>query len=789
MKKISIMLIIGLLLMNIGSISGSDLRSLKSNSLDVICFNQPIITTTDSNSHLEFSDCSSLNTQDNSYLVPIKNLQYTYPLGTQIEEIQINPQHVQTQILYLPLEKTPSAQLLLSQDFDSYQTEELGKSITGWYGIDVGQGMISYGQRGLIVNVQLYPALYDAESMELQYAEEFEIEITTTYQPFSQKNSEEQYELLILSANKYTDELDSLVEHKYEIDIPTKLVSITDIESSEYFQTQGRDRIERVKYFIKNAIEHWNVTNVLIVGGIDSFPARETHVKVSNSDQELFVSDLYYADIYDSSGQFCSWDSNNNGVFCEYDWGTTDDDIDFYPDVHIGRLPVVDEDELEDVIGKIISYELSNAYAQEWFKTILYAGGDTFPGDDNQIDEGEYTNQAIIEVMDGYSSDIYWATNGRLEGVAPSGIGKLKNGMNQGAGFIDLSGHGNTRSWATHPHENPNQWLPQPTMGFLVSHAKGLNNEQLSIVVTGACSVAKYNENPDNFCWAFVANPDGGGIASFGCSALGYGYMGSYVTEGLIGAVEVGLFEAYQDYAAYTIGELLTLTINNYIFSGMDGADVKMMTEYHLFGDPSIRISDETFAPNTPDSPQGPISGSVGISYDFSASTTDPEQNDISYQFDWGDGQISDWSDFVSESTMISESHYWDNEGTYNVCVRAKDTRGLISDWSQPSALLILPPEIEITTIMSTGKLAFSFSNQGDVEIAEISWSYEVSGGFFGKIDFFDSGLFETFASGETKEVSLDGFLFGFGDISIDVLCDETQLHEDVRLFGPFLRT
>jgi len=324
-------------------------------------------------------------------------------------------------------------------------------------------------------------------------------------------------------------------------------------------------------------------------------------------------------------------------------------------------------------------------------------------------------------------------------------------------------------------------------MGFLVSHAKGLSNEELSIVVTGACSVAKYNEDPDNLCWAFVANPNGGGIACFGCSALGYGYTGRYVTQGLIGAVEIGLFEAYQDYSAYTIGELLSLMINNYVFSGMDGADVKMMTEYHLFGDPSIRISDETFAPNTPEQPIGPNSGSVGINYEFSASTTDPEQNDICYQFDWGDGEIGEWTDYVADSTAVFESHYWNDEGTYSVRVRAKDTRGLISEWSDPASLLILPPEIEIQTIKNTGKLGFSFSNQGDADYTDISWSFEVSGGFFGKIDISDSGIFDTFSSGETKEFTLDSFLFGFGDVSIDVICDQTQLHEDIRLFGPFI--
>ncbi|ENO12045.1 hypothetical protein MBGDC06_00728, partial [Thermoplasmatales archaeon SCGC AB-539-C06] len=38
----------------------------------------------------------------------------------------------------------------------------------------------------------------------------------------------------------------------------------------------------------------------MIVGSASDFPARLTHVDLGN-DNEIFVSDLYYADIYDRS--------------------------------------------------------------------------------------------------------------------------------------------------------------------------------------------------------------------------------------------------------------------------------------------------------------------------------------------------------------------------------------------------------------------------------------------------------------------------------------------------------
>jgi len=787
MKKLLAILLTMLMITTTFSFASGQNEHSEQTVKDSLSFDVPALLVSNSSTALEIKQCDSVNTKNNSYVVPIKKLQYLYPEGTSIDSIDIQPTYISSQILDHPLEKTPIAQPLSQNNGEISTQQEITHSITQWYSIDIGHGMISSTQRGFIVNIELYPALYLQEKQELMSAEKFQIQIKTHQKPLQQCSTKENYDLLILTADQYTDTLQSLRTHKENIGTSTKIVSISEIETSVYFPSQGRDKVERIKYFVKNALENWDVTNLLLVGGSNSFPARTTHIKVSNDDREEFLSDLYYADIYDEEGNFSSWDSNNNNVFCEYSWGSTDDEIDFYPDVHFGRLPVVDESQLEDVIDKIISYEQSNAYTQEWFKTIVYAGGDTFPGDDGQIDEGEYTNQAIIDVMDGYEADLFWASNGKLEGIAPAGVTKLKNGLNQGAGFVDMSGHGNTRSWATHPHETPSQWLPQPTMGFLVSHAESLSNEELSIVITGACSVAKYDEEPDNFCWAFVKNPDGGAIACFGCSALGYGYSGSYVTEGLIGAFEVGIFEAYKDFDAYTIGELLSLTINNYIFSSMDEADVKMVTEYHLFGDPSIQIADETFPPITPDAPSGPNTGSVGIRYHFSASTTDPENNQISYQFDWGDGEISDWTRYYPQSQSASESHYWANEGEYEVKVRARDTKGLVSNWSSASIILISPPQIHIEIIKETGSLIFEFTNNAEDDFSDISWNYSILGGLFGKIALFDQGEFQSFSAGETKQISLEKFLFGFGSITIDVYCDQTEIHEEIRLFGPFI--
>lgn len=101
-----------------------------------------------------------------------------------------------------------------------------------------------------------------------------------------------------------------------------------------------------------------------------------------------------------------------------------------------------------------------------------------------------------------------------------------------------------------------------------------------------------------------------------------------------------------------------------------------------------------TDPPNTPSQPVGPSLGFAGTSYTYSISTTDPNNDQINYIFDWGDGS-QNTTNFVNSGLSSSGSHSWTNPGTYNVKVMAKDTGGLTSGWS---TLLVVTIEIKPIT-------------------------------------------------------------------------------------------
>ena len=87
--------------------------------------------------------------------------------------------------------------------------------------------------------------------------------------------------------------------------------------------------------------------------------------------------------------------------------------------------------------------------------------------------------------------------------------------------------------------------------------------------------------------------------------------------------------------------------------------------------------------PKTLDKPSGPIKGLPGNVYDYSTSTTDPDDDLISYCFFWGDVNvtITQWKN--SGETGVA-SYSWGETGKYKIMVRARDECGFVSDWSDP---------------------------------------------------------------------------------------------------------
>ena len=100
-------------------------------------------------------------------------------------------------------------------------------------------------------------------------------------------------------------------------------------------------------------------------------------------------------------------------------------------------------------------------------------------------------------------------------------------------------------------------------------------------------------------------------------------------------------------------------------------------------GDPSvhhIRIGDQP-----PSKPKiyGAVRGIPDVEYDYAFISSDPENYDITYDIDWGDGNIeTDIGPFPS-GEIFTRSHSWDGSDNYIIKARAKDDVDHYSDWSE----------------------------------------------------------------------------------------------------------
>ena len=144
-----------------------------------------------------------------------------------------------------------------------------------------------------------------------------------------------------------------------------------------------------------------------------------------------------------------------------------------------------------------------------------------------------------------------------------------------------------------------------------------------------------------------------------------------------------------------------------------------------------VRPNDNT-PPATPETPNGPTTGEIGLEYTFTTSTTDAQNNDVYYMVSWGD-TVTDWLGPYSSGATVELKHTWNFIGDYSIMVKAKDTEGLESVWSETATISIVAmPRIEIGKISgSFGSLSAEIKNVGAGEASNVDWSISLNGGLW----------------------------------------------------------
>ena len=205
----------------------------------------------------------------------------------------------------------------------------------------------------------------------------------------------------------------------------------------------------------------------------------------------------------------------------------------------------------------------------------------------------------------------------------------VNKAMNKGSGFAYFCGHGSPRSWSTHFPPNGTEWVT----GYKLRDMMFLRNRgKLPIVVVGGChngqfdvtlrNIIKgiledglryfsgkpgnigefwYNEwVPNCWSWWLTSKIGGGAIATISNTGLGThgeddsdnNSIADYL-EVLDGWLELRFLQLYGEENYDILGENHGETLTGYLqrFLGDEAKmDVKMVQQWELFGDPSLKI-------------------------------------------------------------------------------------------------------------------------------------------------------------------------------------------------------
>ena len=136
--------------------------------------------------------------------------------------------------------------------------------------------------------------------------------------------------------------------------------------------------------------------------------------------------------------------------------------------------------------------------------------------------------------------------------------------------------------------------------------------------------------------------------------------------------------------------------------------------------------------PNTPHIPQGPATGEQGTVLTFTSRASDPDQDDVYLKFKFGDGSTGDWIGPYESGETVAVTHSYEENGVYEITVKAKDTHDEESDWStafsitiqetptDPSLFIAVSPE----TIYETDSFTVTVTDDSQTVVSDATVTF-----------------------------------------------------------------
>lgn len=175
----------------------------------------------------------------------------------------------------------------------------------------------------------------------------------------------------------------------------------------------------------------------------------------------------------------------------------------------------------------------------------------------------------------------------------------------------------------------------------------------------------------------------------------------------------------------------------------------------------TVIIHTDNMPPSTP-LINGPTNGKAENRYEYSFSSSDPDDDNLSYTINWGDGTIEGWMGPYVSGEPISLNHTWAEKGSYPIHVKAKDIHSAESEWGT----------VEVSISNSKQKHRFSLMNLVDILYERHPILARIIEYFILKVRETDEQtlLFPPIKDSPIYEVNIDYYLnHSFQDLTNDI--------------------
>ncbi len=360
-------------------------------------------------------------------------------------------------------------------------------------------------------------------------------------------NSENQADYIIITHEDFYSAVQPLAAHRTAQGLNVMTVKVQDIYD-EF--NGGIFSPEAIKTFLQYAYSEWQ----------DPKPAYVLFVGDGTYDyQDLELWDVKnYVPTYMVHSLAFGETGSDNWFVC------LDGEDDILPDMFVGRLPVYNVTQAQEMVNKIISYETASSAGWEKDVTLV---ADNLDGIFVDISES-LTDYLPPDVM---SNKIY------LDDYTSSAACKMDiiGALNDGALITNYAGHSSVVRWA---HENI----------FEIDDISSLTNiDRLSFIPMMTCGSGYFVFPSGIFnCFAeeLLYATNGGAIATIAPGGISYPGIQQFLNQ--------GLFESIFVDGNYTIGpSTAQAKLKVFENAGIGGRNV--IESFNLLGDPALELRNE----------------------------------------------------------------------------------------------------------------------------------------------------------------------------------------------------